>query len=285
MTVALPHSTKRGVLLLGFLVIAVRTSATPAVPCAGDCNGDGEVTVDEVITGVNIALGLVAIEVCLAFDSDAAGGVTVDEVVNAITNALDGCSRPLPTASPSATPAHTASRSPTLIPVATSTVTSTATQAPTSTGTPSPSATPTATTPPDIPTPEPVPTIGSALRVWLQEGNYLNWAAESAPHPSAGPHFGIVRTFFNPTVFASFQAGLPSHPQGSALVKELYGSGETVLGWSVMVKVQNDSAGGEGWYWYERFGNSTFANGLGEAGCAGCHSLGQDFVRAPFPLQ
>jgi hypothetical protein len=58
-----------------------------------------------------------------------------------------------------------------------------------------------------------------------------------------------------------------------------------VRGWSVMVKVQNDSAGGNGWYWYERFGDSTFANGTGEPGCTSCHALGNDYVRAPFPLQ
>jgi hypothetical protein len=130
-----------------------------------------------------------------------------------------------------------------------------------------------------------VPTLGSVLRPWLEAGNYLDWPAESARHPSSGPHFGAVRTFLNPTVYASLQAGLSEHPAGSALVKELYGSGDALVGWAVMVKVQADSDGGNGWYWYERFGSSTFASGTGEPGCTNCHSVGNDFIRIPFPLQ
>lgn len=59
--------------------------------CAGDCNGDGTVTVDEIIRGVNIALGLTAVDDCLAFDADGGGSVTVDEIVTAVNNALSGC--------------------------------------------------------------------------------------------------------------------------------------------------------------------------------------------------
>lgn len=47
--------------------------------CVGDCNTSGEVTVDELITGVNIVLGSVSPDRCEAFDSSADGVVTVDE--------------------------------------------------------------------------------------------------------------------------------------------------------------------------------------------------------------
>jgi hypothetical protein len=59
--------------------------------CGGDCNGDGSVTVDEVVVGVNIALGNVAMSACPSADSDHDGNVTVDEVVGAVTHALAGC--------------------------------------------------------------------------------------------------------------------------------------------------------------------------------------------------
>jgi hypothetical protein len=59
--------------------------------CVGECDGDGSVTVDEIIRGVNIALGMTSIDDCPAFDADGDGNVTVDEIVTAVTNALDGC--------------------------------------------------------------------------------------------------------------------------------------------------------------------------------------------------
>jgi hypothetical protein len=63
-----------------------------AQTCAGDCNGDGTVEVNELIVGVNIALGVVAIAQCPSIgDSD--GMVTVDRLVLAVANALDGCGR------------------------------------------------------------------------------------------------------------------------------------------------------------------------------------------------
>lgn len=63
-----------------------------AVPaCEGDCDGNGAVTVDELIQGVNIALGQQAASSCRALDSDDSGEVQVDELVRAINRALDGC--------------------------------------------------------------------------------------------------------------------------------------------------------------------------------------------------
>lgn len=71
----------------GELVVLV-----PAEPtCVGDCGNDGEVTVDELIVGVNIALGETPVDACPAFDSDGSGDVTVDEILTAVNNALDGC--------------------------------------------------------------------------------------------------------------------------------------------------------------------------------------------------
>jgi len=59
--------------------------------CIGDCSQDGEVTVDEIITMVNIALGSQPISGCLAGDGNSDGQITVDEIVTAVNNALNGC--------------------------------------------------------------------------------------------------------------------------------------------------------------------------------------------------
>lgn len=59
--------------------------------CIGDCDGNSAVTVDEIITMVNIALGNQNVSSCLAGDGNSDGLITVDEIVSAVTNALNGC--------------------------------------------------------------------------------------------------------------------------------------------------------------------------------------------------
>jgi hypothetical protein len=65
---------------------------TPGIAaCAGDCNQDGVVSVNELATAVNIALGVVNVDQCATFDADKNGSVTVDELVKAVNAALTGC--------------------------------------------------------------------------------------------------------------------------------------------------------------------------------------------------
>lgn len=126
---------------------------------------------------------------------------------------------------------------------------------------------------------------GNALLDWLEGRGYFAWEGESGPHGSAGPHFGDVRTYLEPSLVDSLAAEEAAHPAGAAAVKELYGDGNTVLGWAVSIKRADDSDGGNGWYWLEVFDGSTFADGDGAGVCTGCHSGGTDFVLSPFPLQ
>ncbi len=65
-------------------------SGTPGAGCVGDCNGDNAVTVDEIVTMVNLALngGTAG---CSAGDGNHDGVITVDEIVTAVNNALNGC--------------------------------------------------------------------------------------------------------------------------------------------------------------------------------------------------
>ncbi len=59
--------------------------------CVGDCDGSNDVVVDEIITAVNIALGLRSPGDCSAADSNHDLQVTVDEILGAVNNALNGC--------------------------------------------------------------------------------------------------------------------------------------------------------------------------------------------------
>ncbi len=61
---------------------------------AGDCNLSGDVTVDEVITGVNIALGTAGVDNCYDADRDFSETVSVDEIINSLNAALQGVPAP-----------------------------------------------------------------------------------------------------------------------------------------------------------------------------------------------
>jgi len=63
----------------------------PGDVCLGDCNNDGFVTIDELVRGVNIALGTALVDECPAFDGDSGGSVTIDELVRGVNAALEGC--------------------------------------------------------------------------------------------------------------------------------------------------------------------------------------------------
>lgn len=73
------------------LLVTLLTAPTAGQPCIGDCGGDGEVSVDEVTTGVLLALGDPAAAACDAFDLDGDQRVDVADVITAITNVLQGC--------------------------------------------------------------------------------------------------------------------------------------------------------------------------------------------------
>jgi len=67
---------------------------TPLAGCTGDCNGDGTVSISDLIQGVNIALGNAAVGTCTAFDRDGNGQVTVSELIAGVNSALGSCSAP-----------------------------------------------------------------------------------------------------------------------------------------------------------------------------------------------
>jgi hypothetical protein len=51
------------------------------------------VTVDEILTMVNMAFGNADISACMAGDANKDGKITVDEILTAVNDALNRCSK------------------------------------------------------------------------------------------------------------------------------------------------------------------------------------------------
>jgi hypothetical protein len=62
-----------------------------AAACPGDCNADGRVSIDELITGVRMALGDTGLTACPAMDGNGTEGIQIDDLVAAVTAGLRGC--------------------------------------------------------------------------------------------------------------------------------------------------------------------------------------------------
>jgi sugar lactone lactonase YvrE len=79
---------------LAFCVLLL-TFPTPATACIGDCNGDGSVTIEELLQGVNIAQDTLSMAQCPLFDQSGDNDVTIDELLAAVGAALNGCPQPI----------------------------------------------------------------------------------------------------------------------------------------------------------------------------------------------
>ena len=91
-----------GVALFELVLVTVAREATGQAVCVGDCDSSGMVTVDDVVTMVNVALGTTAISKCEAGDPDHTGTILINTIVAGVNNALHGCS-----AAPTRTPTPT----------------------------------------------------------------------------------------------------------------------------------------------------------------------------------
>jgi len=63
----------------------------PPPACAGDCDDSGEVSINELLLGVNILINGTALDECPAMDTNGDGVITVNELVQAVNVALDTC--------------------------------------------------------------------------------------------------------------------------------------------------------------------------------------------------
>jgi photosystem II stability/assembly factor-like uncharacterized protein len=62
-----------------------------APPCAGDCNGDRAISIAELVTSVNIAIGYDSVGICPRADANDDDDVSIDELISAVAAALSGC--------------------------------------------------------------------------------------------------------------------------------------------------------------------------------------------------
>lgn len=116
-----------------------RFAAAAPSTCPSDCNGDFEVTVNELVLAVTIALGDAELTACPRADRNGDGEIEIGELIAAVSAALDGCPAEL-------TPSATATSTGTVPPLDTATPTATGSQPPTATATETVEAdTPTAT--------------------------------------------------------------------------------------------------------------------------------------------
>jgi hypothetical protein len=69
----------------------VTATPTPILSCPVDCDRNGEVTVDELISAIGISLGSGALSECLNADQNSDGLVTIEEIIAGVTAALHGC--------------------------------------------------------------------------------------------------------------------------------------------------------------------------------------------------
>ena len=84
--------------VLAGAVLAAGVASVPlravALSCEGDCNVDGRVMIEEIVSGVSIALGSAALDACAPLDLDGDGAVVVYELLTAVHRSLDGCPYP-----------------------------------------------------------------------------------------------------------------------------------------------------------------------------------------------
>lgn len=83
---------------IGFALSLLAAAPAGATGCGGDCDGDGTVTVAELVTMINVALGERQLDDCTPGDADGNGSIEVDDLIRAINHALLGCSdvEPIP---------------------------------------------------------------------------------------------------------------------------------------------------------------------------------------------
>ena len=87
---------RSAVIALALWVGSTTAPAGLAAACVGDCNGDGEVTVNELLVLVNITLDTAALSSCAVGDQNDDGQITVNEIIGGVNNALSACPGPPP---------------------------------------------------------------------------------------------------------------------------------------------------------------------------------------------
>ena len=68
------------------------STPTPGGVCAGDCDGDGQVTIAELTQVLNVVIGQLPLTQCEAADAGGDGELSIGDIIAAVRSALGGCS-------------------------------------------------------------------------------------------------------------------------------------------------------------------------------------------------
>ncbi len=126
---------------------------------------------------------------------------------------------------------------------------------------------------------------GATFLAWLASQGYQEtWDHEPAfdnrrPNIRDSPHGGPIEIFVNDCVSGTWEMGAEQYPAGAIVVLDGYSDSKQPARF-VEYRI-NDEPGEAGWWWA---GWDDTDVPIGEAGqdvgCHGCHSSGDDFVRA-----
>lgn len=88
---ATPTGVPTGTAAMTVTPTGVPTGTTnAAIACVGDCSGDYIVTIDDLMRGVSIVLGIMAPEDCPMMSQNGVT-MTIHELIRGVINALEGC--------------------------------------------------------------------------------------------------------------------------------------------------------------------------------------------------
>jgi hypothetical protein len=76
---------------LSLVAVAGICLAAPPTSCVGDCDSNGTVSLNELVTGVNIVLGTKDLGECEPVDCNGSGRVTIGCLVKAVSASIDRC--------------------------------------------------------------------------------------------------------------------------------------------------------------------------------------------------
>lgn len=97
-------ASRSSVLSACLIAASLLWSTSARALCPGDCNGNGQVDISELIRAVAIALGSLPVSECRAVDTNNSDSVSISELVAGVNAALIGCPASTPTPPPPATP-------------------------------------------------------------------------------------------------------------------------------------------------------------------------------------
>lgn len=106
------------------------------------------------------------------------------------------------------------------------------------------------------------------LEQWLATGAYKQWACEKDAHAARSGSAHVTNRICSNDLLSGSASG--EFPVGSATVKELFDGNGQIIGYAVGLRQKTGATDGA-WFWYERVGSTTFANGEGVGLCANCH--------------